>query len=97
MHQAGRADHLAAERLADGLMAETNAQQRNSAGVFLDQFEADAGSVRIARPRRKDDAARIQRQRIVGAERIITINLHLGPEFAQIVHEVVGEAVVIVD
>ena len=52
MHGSGRANHVGAKSLADGLKAEANAEHRNLAGSGGHQIEADAGLVRIARSRR---------------------------------------------
>ena len=49
VHRRRRADDLAAERLADRLMAEADAEDRELAGGGGDQVEADAGLVRRAR------------------------------------------------
>ena len=57
VHGLRRAHDLAAERLADGLVAEADAE---ACGIFaggsLDQRQADAGPVRIAGAGRQDDA-----------------------------------------
>ena len=46
MHQFGRANHLAAKRLADSLMAQTHAEQRYLSGESLYYVESDSGIVR---------------------------------------------------
>src|SRR6185437_9991172 len=96
VHRHGGADHLAAEGLADRLMTEADAEQRDRAGA-AHEIEADAGMVGIARARRDDDALRLQRQRRLDGEGVVPLHQHLGAELAQIVPEVVSEAVVIID
>ena len=43
VHRRGRAHHLAAEGIADRLMAEADAEDRDLAGSRGDEIEADAG------------------------------------------------------
>src|ERR1043165_7952106 len=54
----GAADDSTAEDLADGLVAEADAEQRHVACERGDEFGRAAGLVRRARPRRDDDAVR---------------------------------------
>ena len=51
VHQFLGPDHLAAIDLGDGLMAEANPQGGDGWAQFPQDFEADAGLIRIARPR----------------------------------------------
>src|SRR6185312_9676569 len=96
MHRLWRADDLAAYRLAERLVAEADAEQRHIASAAY-QFEADAGAVGIARPRRDDDALRLHRQRLVDAQGVVTPHSHFRPQLSQKMPEVVGEAVVVID
>src|ERR1700722_6767937 len=50
-----RAHHLSAERLADSLMSEADAEHRNGRRCLLDELEADAGIVGGARTGREHD------------------------------------------
>src|SRR5690348_9942907 len=43
VHQTLRADHAAAENLADRLVTEADAENRNAAGKARDRFASDAG------------------------------------------------------
>ena len=96
VHRDGRAHHLAAERDADGLMAETDAEDRNLPGL-PHQFDADAGILGNARPRRNHDAFGPHREHFGDRHGVVALDNYLGAEFAQIVPEVVGKAVVIID
>ena len=78
-------------------MAEANAQHRQPPGRFADQLEADARLVGVARPGRENQSVEPERHRLVGAERIVALHHDLRPQFAEIVEQVVGEAIVIVD
>ena len=78
-------------------MAEAHAEHRDPAHGGAHQIDADAGAVWIARPGRQHDAVGIQRQRLIHRDGVVAPHLGLGAEFAKIMHQVVGEAVVIVD
>ncbi len=62
VHRRGRADHLAAECLADRLMAEADAEDRDFARGGGDQVQADAGLVRRAWAGRQHDRFRLARE-----------------------------------
>src|SRR5579872_4418502 len=96
MHRHRCPHHLAAESLADRLVAETHAEQGDVPGA-AHELEADAGVIGIARARRDHDALRPHRKRLIDAQRIIPPHHHLGTELAQVMPEVVGEAVVVID
>ena len=88
----------AAEMLADRLMAEADAEQRASGfGAGGDEIEADSGLVRRARAGRDQHRIGAGRERFCGGQRIVALDAHFGPQLDQIVNEVEGEAVVIVD
>ena len=46
VHDLGRAYHLAAKRLPDGLVPEADTQDRYTTREFLNHFEADSGFAR---------------------------------------------------
>ena len=97
MHQPAALDG-AAEMLADCLMAETYAHQRLARiGAGRDQIEADARLVGRAGAGRNEEACCIGAQRLGGGHRVIALHAHLGPQLHQVMDEVEGEAVVIVD
>ena len=98
VHQARRADHVAAEHLADRLMAQTDAEQRRlSFGRRADKVHADAGLVRGARTRGQDDSVGFQSHRLFDRDLVVTLDDTMRPKIAQKVDEVVGERVVVVD
>ena len=98
VHGRGCADDPAAENLADALMAETDAEKRDVAvGAGLDKGGADAAVVRIAGAGGNHDAGRAFGQDIPDADLIVSVDAHILPQVAQILDEVVGEAVIIVD
>ena len=68
---------LATEGLSDRLQPEANAKHGNLPGGALDQLQADAGTVRIARTGRKHNTLRVLRHHLVGADLVIPVNNHL--------------------
>src|SRR5260221_5048507 len=96
MHGLRRANDVAAEDLADRLMAETDAEDRKIAGA-ADEVEADAGAVGIARSRRDNDTLRLQGERGLDGHGVVALHHDLGAELAEIVAKVADEAVVIID
>src|SRR5580704_10369392 len=98
VHGGGRAHHLAAEHLADRLMAEADAEQRHlRLGRGPDEIHADAGFVGRARTRRQHDAGGPERHRLVDRDLVVAMHDTSRTQVAQEVDEVVGEAVVIID
>ena len=86
-----------AEGGADGLMAETDAEDRNARAEALDRVAGNARFFGRAGAGRDDDLLGPQRFDLVQTDLVVAKNLHLGAEFAEIVIEVVGEGVVVVD
>ena len=97
VHRFGRADYLAAERLADCLVPEADAEQRDLAGGRCNQIQADAGFRGRAGARRQHDRFGLHCDRIGDGQLVVAPHLALGADVAQKVKEVEGEAVVVVD
>src|SRR6266852_5724406 len=97
MHQAARASHGRAESLTDALMAKAYAQNRDLAGHLMKQCNRNSRLRRSARARRDHDRVGPLRPDSRNVDRVVTAHDNFGPELAQILHEVVGERVVIVD
>ncbi len=87
----------AAKGLADRLVAEADSQDRQVLGSLADQLEADAGARRVAGARRKDDRVGAEAERLLGRHLVVAHDARLGAELAQVMHQVPGEAVVVVD
>src|SRR4029079_10422336 len=73
VHRLRRAHHLAAERLADGLMAETDAEDRHARRGVIDQIEADAGLVRRAGAGRQHDCFWLLRQHVLDRNLVVAM------------------------
>src|SRR6478672_5106685 len=97
MHENRRAHDVAAKDLRDALMAKTNAENWNVGAEFHDQLRADPGVLGSARSGRDADAIRLQRARFFRSDLVIAFHQDLGAELAEILDEVVGERIVVID
>src|SRR5262245_45319575 len=97
VHQARGAHHLAAVRLAQSLVPEAHPQDRHLARERQDRRLADPGVARLAGPGRDHEPVeRLRRQRL-DRDRVVAVHLELGPQRPQVLDEVVGERIVVVD
>src|ERR1035437_8829034 len=92
-----RAHSLAAERVADRLMPEADTEDRNVRCGLGNQIEADAGFVRGAGPGRQHDRLRIVGDHVGGRNLVVAMHDDVRPQPAQVMEQVDGEAVVVVD
>src|ERR1035437_6679173 len=92
-----RAHHFAAERLPDRLMPEADAEDRNRWRGLGDEIEADAGFVRGAGAGRQHDGFRLGGDHIGGPNLVVGMDDDVRPPPAQVMEQVEGEAVVVVD
>src|SRR5215469_7826559 len=92
-----RAHDLAAERLADRLMPQTDAEDRNALARGRDERKADAGLVGRAWAGREHDGVRLGGENRFRRHLVVAMHGDLGPKLAEIMHEIEGETVVIVD
>src|SRR5262249_28653580 len=86
-----------AEGLADRLMSEAYAEDRRVLAEAPDDLERHSGVVRGAGAGRDHDPLGRERSDAVGVYGIVADHVQLGAELAEILHEVVGEGVVVVD
>ena len=91
-----RAHDLAAEDLADGLVAEADAENRHPAAKFADDILADARLLRDARPRRDDDARVLFRLDLGHCRLVMADDLDVRAKLRQQLVDVVGKGVVII-
>src|SRR3954447_24013622 len=87
MHRRGGAHDVAAERLADRLMAETNTEHRRGLARGADKVETDARFVRRAGTRRKDDGVRLVGQRVRDRDLVVAPHGHVRAELAKVMDE----------
>ena len=99
VHDPGIADHLAAERMADALMAEADAERRHGRGKAAENVIRHAGLIGRTRPRRDDDVGRPQVGDAIGRDPVVADDGHrqVGVKLPKPLNEVVGERVVIID
>ena len=87
-----------APRLHERLVAEADAERRDPRQrEAADRLERDPGLVRRARARRDDHPVVAADQQLIDGRVVVADDLELGAELAQVLDEVVGEAVVVVE
>src|ERR1019366_8990419 len=96
VHEGGGTNNFAAEGRANRLMAEAHAQQRHAPCEMADQFDADASFLRGARAGRDHDAIGTKLLNPANRDLVITAHHYLLTQFAEVLHQVVGEGVVII-
>ncbi len=97
MHQFLGPNDLAPKNFADRLMTKTDPEDRQFAGKAADDFFTDAGVIGPARPGRDEQASRFKLFDLLNGDLIVAIDLNFCADLAQILHEIVGEGVVIID
>jgi len=97
VHQARGAHHLSAKGSTDGLVSEADAENRNLAREVANEIDADSGLLRRAWTGRNDNAVRLHYLNVGDCNLIVPANLNLGAEFPEILNEVVGKRIVIVE
>ena len=97
MHQPTRTHDLAAPHLDHRLVAEAHAEHRHPSGERLDHPHRHACLARRARTGRDAQMRRRERRRRLDRDRVVAMHQHLRAQHHERLHEVVGEAVVVVD
>src|SRR5664280_2649227 len=97
MHEVGGTNDFAAKGCANRLMAEAHAEQGHASCEMADQFDADSGVLRGAWPGGDHDAIGMKVVDAADSDLVITAHHYLLTQFAEVLHQVVGEGVVIVE
>jgi len=97
VHQALGVHDAPAKSFADRLMAEADAEQRNLARERADRRRRNPGLRRRSRPGRDDEIVGRKLGDLGKRNRVVAKHLHVLTEFAEILHEVVSEGIVVVD
>src|SRR3954467_14166521 len=97
IHRYRRAHDLAAKRLTHRLQAEADAEHRDGRRGFFDEIETDAGFVRCAGTGREHNRVRIGLHYIPDGHLVVAMHDDVRPQLAEVMDEIEGEAVVIVD
>src|SRR5947209_12504635 len=78
-------------------MSEAHAEYRLFAGEVPYEVDADAGLLRSARSRRDQNPLGRHRLDLRDGHLVIALHHYLSPKFTQVLHQVVGEAVVVIE
>src|SRR5688572_6916061 len=97
VHQTWRSDNLAAEDLPDCLMAQANPENRNRLVEALNHLLGDSCIVWRARSGRNDNMRRVQAFDFFERHAIVAEHAQLMSHLTEILHEVVGKRIVVVD
>ena len=97
MHQPIGAHHFAPKRHRQGLMAQTDAQHRNAPGKVSDGVHRNAGLFGGTGARRDHQPLRTQGLDLLDRELVVPIHAHVFPQLPEILHQVIGEGIVIID
>src|SRR5579885_1843499 len=91
------AHNVAAISGADCLMAETDAEDRRGCAEAFHEFERNSRVVRRAGTGRDHDRIGVPLFKLVDRNLVVAVHLHLGPEHAEGMDEIPGEAVIVID
>src|SRR6186997_14377 len=78
-------------------MAKTDTEDRNSWRCFFDQRETDAGLIGCAGTGRQHNRVRLRSHHVGNRNLVVAMHGNVRPKPSQIVEEIEGEAVVVVD
>src|SRR6516225_7134645 len=92
-----RAHDFATEGLGDRLVTQADAKDRDPRRSGSNQIKTDAGLVRRARAGREHDGVGLGSDNGVRGYLVVAIHLDLRPELTEIMNEVEGETIIIVD
>src|SRR5450755_3517483 len=97
VHNGRRAHHLASKGNADRLVAEADAEHRDAAAEVTHEVNTDASFLGGPGPWRHHDRGRTAARNVRDRERVVALHDDRRPKLAQVLHEVEGERVVVVD
>ena len=97
VHEAPCADDIAAKDVADGLVPQAHAEQRGGLAKALDHRAADACLLGRAGAGGDADVVGLELFDLVQRHLVIAADFHDGSHLAEVLDEVVGEGVVVVD
>ncbi|MNZ47220.1 hypothetical protein D3C78_649270 [compost metagenome] len=97
MHDLAGPHDITAKGLANGLVAQADTENRQLAGKVQDSFDGNTGLGRGARTRGNHDALGVQGFDLGDGQFVVANDFNLCTQLAEVLHDVVGEGVVIVD
>src|ERR1035438_9965690 len=97
VHHAVVDDDVAAEDVADPLVPKADAKQRDSRTKGADDLVRQPRFARRARSRGNQDALGGQRADLLNGNAVVAVDLQLHLHLPQVLHQVVGEGVVVIN
>lgn len=97
MHHPVILQDFASKNMADALVAEANTKKRNGGTERLDDFIRDACLLRRAGTWGNDNALGGKFFNFLDGDLVVALHEHLAPHLAKVLHEIIGEAVVVID
>src|SRR2546426_7476352 len=97
MHEIRSGDHISAECLSNSLMSQTDAQNGLLGLKVLNQFQSNAGLVRLPWSRGDHDSVWVPAFNFRDLDLIIAVNFQVLAQFTQILHEIIGKRIIIID
>src|ERR1039457_1436851 len=97
MHQGDAAHDIASEGCPDGLMAKTDAQDGDLSGEMCNAGDGNAGLFGRAGAGRDDEASGLKRFYFRQGDSVVAVNLHIFTKLAEVLNDVIGKGVVVVD
>ena len=97
MHQPVSAHDPSAERLTQRLVAKAHPQNGQAIVEMTDERNTDAGIGRHARAGRNHNSVGLEPLDLRNGDLVVAAHLRLGPQLTQVLDEVVGERVVIIE
>src|SRR4030095_16398949 len=97
MHESGGSHDFSAEDFTDGLVSQAHAKNRRGFVEVSDNVLGDAGVYGSSRSGRNDDARGLEALDFFDRDLVVAMNAKLLTQLAKVLHEVVGEGVVVID
>lgn len=97
VHEPVGPDDIAAEHFADALVPEADAEERNRGSEGPDDISADSGLGRGAGSGRDTNPLGRLLANLIERDAVVPMHFHRGPQLSEILDEVVGERIVVVD
>ena len=97
VHEPLRANDVAAKCSTNRLVAQADTEDRHTSGELADRLDGDPGFFWRARTWRNDDPVWPEVFNLLQGDLVVPIHAHIFTQLTQILHQVVGEGIVIVD
>ena len=97
VHDPSGAHNFSTENLTDRLMTKTNSQDREASGEMFDDFHGDPGFFGSPGTGRDQDLPWLKFFDLFEGNGVIAVNGHCRSQFSQILDEIIGKRVIIID